>query len=65
LSEHQPVCFLSSLPFFDTLFLPLMFRPTQCQRASPWSRGLYFHSIIICVPIFSFYNGLCNSPDRL
>jgi hypothetical protein len=35
LSEHQPVCFFSGLPFLATLFPSLMLRSTQGQRASP------------------------------
>jgi hypothetical protein len=37
---------------FATSFPTLMLRPTYGQRASSWSRGLYFHSIITCAAIF-------------
>jgi hypothetical protein len=35
-----------------TLFPPLMLRSTWGQRASSWSRGLYFYSIITCAAVF-------------
>jgi hypothetical protein len=45
-------CFFFCSPFPATLFPSLMLGPTQGQRASSWSRGLYFHSIITCTAIF-------------
>jgi hypothetical protein len=51
LSKHRlSVSLLVLLP--ATLFPSLMLRPTEGQRASSWSRGLYFHSIVTCAAIF-------------